>query len=252
MNHAHRARHASAPLRLGASVMLAIAWAGGAVFVLSLSYFLYCYQQRFGSTVAGGPLWRPVAADVLLFSAFALHHSLFARTRAKAWIGRRLPGALERSIYTWVASLVFIAICWWWQPVPGLLYRWESPWRPLAYTLQVSGIVLTFLGARALDVLDLAGIRALLRSRTGAAPVHVPLSTTGVFGIVRHPLYFGWALLVWGTADMTATRAIFASVSCAYVAMAIAWEERGLIETFGSDYEAYRRRVRWRMIPFVY
>ena len=51
---------------------------------------------------------------------------------------------------------------------------------------------------------------------------------------------------------MTATRAVFAVISCAYVAVAIAWEEAGLIETFGSDYEAYRRRVRWRMIPFVY
>ncbi|MEO8521288.1 MAG: isoprenylcysteine carboxylmethyltransferase family protein, partial [Acidobacteriota bacterium] len=72
------------------------------------------------------------------------------------------------------------------------------------------------------------------------------------FAIVRHPLYFGWALLVCGAPDMTATRAVFAAVSTAYVAVAIPWEERGLAEAFGDAYARYRRRVRWRMLPFVY
>ncbi|MEN3338011.1 MAG: methanethiol S-methyltransferase [Acidobacteriota bacterium] len=238
--------------RRSTRAMLAIAWVGGAVFVVSLAYFLYCYLGPFGWTAAGGSVLRPAAADGLLFSAFAFHHSFFARTHAKAWIADRIPAPLERSIYTWVASLAFIAVCALWQPVPGLLYRWPAGWRLVAHGVEGAGIVLTVFGARALDVLDLAGIRAVLRARTGAPPAHAPLSTTGVFRIVRHPLYFGWALFVWGAADMTATRAVFAGVSCAYVAVAIVWEERGLVDTFGGDYEEYRRRVRWRMIPFVY
>ena len=51
---------------------------------------------------------------------------------------------------------------------------------------------------------------------------------------------------------MTATRASFAVISTAYLALAIPWEERGLIETFGADYQAYRTKVRWRMLPGVY
>ena len=51
---------------------------------------------------------------------------------------------------------------------------------------------------------------------------------------------------------MTATRALFASSSTAYLALAIPWEERSLLQTFGRDYEAYRRKVRWRMIPGIY
>ena len=251
MEHAHGAgRAASAPRRPVNSLIAAVAWTGGGVFVASLVYFLYQYGWRFGVPAAGGSVLRPVAVNAVLFSAFALHHSLFARTGAKAWIRGFVPPMLERSIYTWLASLLFIGVCRGWRPVPGTLYAWEPPWHPIAYAIQFSGLVLTFLGARALDVLDLAGIRGVLRA--DAAPAHVPLSTTGVFGMVRHPLYFGWTLLVWGAADMTATRAAFAVISCAYVALAIVWEETGLIEAFGADYEAYRRRVRWRMIPFVY
>jgi protein-S-isoprenylcysteine O-methyltransferase Ste14 len=232
--------------------MSIVAWSGGALFVLSLGYFLYSYLFRFGPAVPPGPVLWPAAVDVLLFSAFALHHSVFARTPVKAWVRALVPPALERSIYTWLASLIFVATCWFWQPVPGQLYILEGPWRWTALAVQVAGIILTVLGSRALDVLDLAGIRPVLRARSGALPAHVPLSTTGVFGIVRHPLYFGWALLVLAAPDMTTTRAVFAVVSTAYIAIAISWEERGLVEAFGADYERYRLNVKWRMIPFLY
>jgi methanethiol S-methyltransferase len=228
----------------------AFAWAGGALFVLSLLYFLHSYLRRFGGPTGGGA--GAVTADILLFTAFALHHSVFARSGAKAWVRRIVPAALERSVYTWIASALFIAVCWFWQPVHGVFYRLEQPWRSAAYLVQGAGIVLTFLGSRALDVLDLAGIRQVLRQPDNGLPAHVPLSTTGVFGVVRHPLYFGWALLVCAAPDMTATRAVFALVSCLYLAVAIVWEERGLEEIFGAAYVQYRRRVRWRMIPFVY
>jgi protein-S-isoprenylcysteine O-methyltransferase Ste14 len=51
---------------------------------------------------------------------------------------------------------------------------------------------------------------------------------------------------------MTATRATFAVVSTIYLAAAIPWEERNLLETFGPEYEQYRRKVRWRMMPGIY
>jgi methanethiol S-methyltransferase len=245
-------RAAQPPQERSIRLMGIVAWSGAAIFVVSLAYFLYSYLYRFGRPVPDGPVLWPVVADCLLFSVFALHHSVFARTPVKAWMRAVAPPALERSIYTWLASLLFIVVCWVWQPVPGRLYELEGTWRRLAEAGQIAGIVVILLAARALDVLDLAGIRAVTRARTGAPPAHVPLSTSGVFGIVRHPLYFGWALLVLAAPDMTPTRAVFALVSTMYVAMAISWEERGLVETFGADYERYRRRVRWRMIPFLY
>ncbi len=51
---------------------------------------------------------------------------------------------------------------------------------------------------------------------------------------------------------MTGTRAAFAVISTAYLMLAIPLEERGLIETFGHDYDRYRQHVRSRMIPWVY
>jgi protein-S-isoprenylcysteine O-methyltransferase Ste14 len=227
---------------------IAVAWSGAAAFVGSLIFFLYAYLVRFAAAPPAGSRLRPVAIDLALFSLFALHHSLLARTPLKARVRQVVPPILERSLYTWIASLLFVLVCWQWQPVPGQLYSLDWPWRGLGYAVQAAGVVAILLGSRALDVLDLAGIRSVMRTR----PDQASLVSTGAFGLVRHPLYFGWTLLVAGAPDMTATRALFAVVSAGYCALAIPWEERGLSDVFGEAYDAYRRKVRWRMIPGVY
>ena len=103
--------------------------------------------------------------------------------------------------------------------------------------------------ARRLDVLDLAGVnQGFDRSTTRPAG----LVSDGVYGLVRHPIYLGWLLIVWLTPVMTGTRLVFAAVSTAYLVAAVPFEERGLRRLFGAEYDAYERRVRWRMLPFVY
>ena len=230
----------------------ALVWGGAATFAISLGWFLYEYLVSFGRAAGPGAVARPVVIDVGLFTLFALHHSLFARTSLKHRVQRAIPSHLERSLYTWIASLLFIITVAAWQPVPGTLYRVSGSWAWIGVAAQVAGFVLTFLGARAVDALDLAGVRPFLLRQGDEPPRHVPLTTSGVFGLVRHPLYFGWALFVFGATHMTATRFLFAVVSTAYIALAIPWEERSLVAAFGADYLAYRKKVRWRMVPGLY
>jgi methanethiol S-methyltransferase len=258
----------SPPRRLA----LVTAWTGAGIFAASLAWFVYGYLFRFGQPAPAGPLARPILINVLLFSAFALHHSVLARSGAKRVMHRLVPPELERSIYTWVASVLFLAVCTWWQPVPGVLYDLTGPWRFLGWTVQLAGLVLTIQASAALDVLDLAGVRAVARPagvRAVSPPAGVlgvahpastnrlerspsPLNTRGLYAFVRHPLYFAWTLFVFGAPTMTGTRAAFAIVSTAYLMIAIPWEERGLVASFGHQYEDYRRRVKTRMIPWLY
>ena len=231
---------------------LPFAWLGAATFTASLGAFLYSYLVRFARVESGSLQLRPILIDAALFSAFAAHHSLLARAGLKARMHRLIHPALERSLYTWTASVLFIAVCAAWRFVPGVAYRVPLPWAWCGYALQFAGVLLTMRATRHLDALDLAGVRPILTAVGSEVPRHVPLRTTGVFGFVRHPLYLGWALFVFGAPEMTMTRLVFALVSTAYVALAIPWEERGLIREFGTPYEEYKRRVRWRMIPGLY
>jgi protein-S-isoprenylcysteine O-methyltransferase Ste14 len=51
---------------------------------------------------------------------------------------------------------------------------------------------------------------------------------------------------------LTINRLIFAVISTAYLLIAIPWEERSLVATYGDRYREYQSRVRWRLIPGVW
>jgi hypothetical protein len=229
---------------------LVFAWCGAVVFAGSLLFFFYCYLVVFGRPAAGANQAWPIAIDAILFSVFALHHTAFARSAIKQRIAASLPAPIERSVYSWVASLLFLLVCAAWRGVPGELYRLTGPAAGIGYALQALAIGLTVRSSARLDVLDLAGVRPLLAT-TPDAP-GPDLVTTGLYGFVRHPLYFSWALLVFAAPHMTMTRFTFALLSTGYLAIAIPFEERSLVAAFGARYRDYQRSVRWRMIPGLY
>lgn len=231
---------------------LTFAWTSAAAFLASLLFFLYSYFVRFDDPGTPGAWVNPALVNLALFTAFALHHSLFARSGLKRRVAAAVSPALERTVYTLVSSVLFALVCWLWQGVPGTVYTLAAPWIWLAYGTVFAGLLITAQGARALDVLDLAGVRQVLNSRAPASRPPTPLRTDGLYGFVRHPVYFGWVLIVFGAPSMTLTRLSFAVISSLYLAVAVPFEERSLIETFGPDYASYRERVRWRMIPGIY
>jgi len=235
------------PTRPGSQLVVAVA--GALVFVGSLVYFLARYAWGMDGAPTG-PVWPAVLFNVALFTIFALHHSILARTPAKAWVTRVSPPALERSLYTWVASLLFIAVCRYWQPISGVLWDVQGSGRTVMRIGQLAAAIFVFMSARRLDVLDLAGVRQVLnRGRNSATH---GLYVRGPYGLVRHPIYLGWILFVSLAPTMNGTRLLFALVSSAYLFVAVPFEERDLRKTFGDAYDQYSKRVRWKIVPYVH
>jgi protein-S-isoprenylcysteine O-methyltransferase Ste14 len=239
----------STPARSHDGPRTAAALAGAALFAASLIYAGVVYVVRFADA-SGSTADRPraIVVDVALFTLFAIHHSVFARTGVKAWIARTAP-RLERTIYVVVASVLFIGAMAAWQRVPGVVWRVGSPVSLLLIGVQIAGVVLTLVAARELDVFALAGVRQAIGRETDRPAV---LVRTGTYGFVRHPVYFAWLLMVWPSPLFTGSRALFAVVSTAYLVLAVPIEERTLRRTFGPAYDDYARTVRWRMVPVVY
>jgi protein-S-isoprenylcysteine O-methyltransferase Ste14 len=169
-----------------------------------------------------------------------------ARTGAKARLTRMLPADLERAVYVWIASVLFLAVCWLWQPLPGVIWSTRGVPHWILLAIQILGVALTLRAARIVGVWELAGVKQPDHTKA------IEFNATGPFGIVRHPIYLGWLLIVFATPVMTTGQLLFAVISTAYLVAAIPWEERSLLEAFPEKYGAYQRSMRWKLIPGVW
>ena len=232
----------------------AFAWAGGALFVAALVYFLFSYSITFGEIVEGKAAPGAIAFNLVLFSAFALHHSIFARDAVRAFVRRMVFAPLERSVYVWVASLMLIGVCYAWRPVAGVAWQIPSPWNWAMVPVQLVGVWLTLRATAVIDGLELAGLRQVLdpNSQPPTPNSQMEFKTDGPYGWVRHPIYLGWILLVFAVGTMTMTRLVFAAISSLYIVIAIPFEERTLRAHAGGGYENYMKRVPWKLIPYVF
>ena len=249
-----------------------LAQGGLLFFAYSLIYFAYRYASTFGRDVGGPIAPRVVVADVVLFSLFALHHSLFARDAFRKLV-TRIVGALERSFYVWIASALFIAVCALWRPVAGAAWRVTEPaavW--LIAAAQLVGVWLALRSASLIDIRELSGLKQIDSDArrvqkdppscpdTGGRVLSDPpevsdtpeFKTRGPYGWVRHPIYSGWFLMVFAVPDMTMTRLVFAITSSAYLLIAIPFEERSLRRSSRGAYDRYTRQVPWKLVPRVF
>ena len=112
---------------------------GAGLFVLALSYFIYCYWLVFG-TPAEGPLQTGVVVwNVVLFSVFALHHTVFARERIRRAVASDV-GASRAIVLRVDRKPLFIAVCKLWLPVPGIVWDMNSALTVALLFLQLAGI----------------------------------------------------------------------------------------------------------------
>jgi methanethiol S-methyltransferase len=228
--------------------------------VLAFAYSLLAYAA-FGASLAwllaflagvpgiapGEALMPPAEAvllNLLLLGGFALQHSLMARPGFKRRWTRLVPVPLERSTYVLVSSVVTFLLCWWWQPLPGILWSAESlPARVLGWSGFALGLVVLLAASFHIDHFELLGLRqtwALLRRRASRPP---PFLVRGLYRLVRHPIYTGWLLLFWCTPTMPTGQLMLAVGMTAYVLVAMRLEERDLVAEHGQHYRAYRQAV---------
>jgi methanethiol S-methyltransferase len=229
----------------------AFVWSGGAMFVLSLAVCAWTYLVSWSGAVdpaisgaRGWPL-AAIAVDAALLTIFAAHHSVFARDRVKRAMTAFIPERLLRSTYVWIASLLLIAVCAAWQSAGGTVYRAGGAIAVAHAVIQIVGVVFIARAVARIDGLELAGIRPPGTTSAG-------LQIVGPYRLVRHPLYLGWVLAVFGAAHMTADRLLFAILTSFYLVIAVPWEERALLKSFGEEYARYQRQVRWRILPYLY
>lgn len=120
---------------------------------------------------------------------------------------------------------------------------WNTTTRIVGFLLGAAGLVLAFAGLFALG----PNLSALPHPKAGAQMVE-----SGVYRVVRHPIYSGLIVgaVGWALLTLSGPTLIYAAVLFVFFDLKSRREERWLLRTF-PGYAAYRARVH-KLIPFVY
>lgn len=172
-------------------------------------------------------------AYALAWIAFGLSHSGLA--------GRNLGGRWSRIVYNIVAIAGFLAV--------GAVGQWALGGEP-AFALSgwakaglgavhLAGWAVLLFSARYYDLGRLGGLTQL---RHPDRPGDEGLRLDGPHAWVRHPLYGGAFLILWGAAmaPLGLATAVWGSL---YLLIGTACEERRLLGRYGEDYARYRATV---------
>lgn len=87
----------------------------------------------------------------------------------------------------------------------------------------------------------------------GFLPAQRGLVVAGPYRIVRHPIYFGYLIGHIGLLLANFSWRNAAVLALLYVAQVVRiLREESMLAASDTDYRGYQRRVRWRLLPFVF
>jgi len=223
---------------------------------LAYAFFLLTFVALIGFVAGGnlsplsvdrGEAVSPLVAsiwDLGLIALFGLQHSVMARPGFKDRWTKLVPASLERSIFVVAASAALWIMYLLWKPVPLVVWSVEQP--ALAGVLWAVfglGWLIVLASTFLIDHFELFGLRQALAFARKRAPRDPAFVTPFLYRIVRHPLYAGFLLAFWANPRMTVGHFVFAAGMTAYVLVAIVYEERDLVATFGDSYRRYQADV---------
>lgn len=117
-----------------------------------------------------------------------------------------------------------------------------------SFGIQALGFAVLIAALARYDLGRFSGVTQLFTGERVSAVSNEPLQSGGLNQWVRHPLYTGAFLLLWGGAinSFELWTAIWGTV---YLVIGTGFEERKLISIYGDDYRRYQQQVP-RYFPF--
>jgi protein-S-isoprenylcysteine O-methyltransferase Ste14 len=127
---------------------------------------------------------------------------------------------------------------------------WPSSLEPLAYAiggvLVAVGVGMLVAGSGALA--QVSAVTPFPAPRTGS-----DMQTSGIYRLVRHPMYGGGILIAlgWSTIFATVAGLVLTLALAVFAGLKAQLEEAWLEQTF-AGYAEYRRHTRRKLVPFVW
>jgi len=200
---------------------------------------------------------------ILIFLAFALIHSItvtmWFKDLCRRALGETFMRVWYRFLYSSVSATTAFAAIYLINQVPDRVL-WQGPlwFRLTMHAIQIAGIVFGVQTFQYLDKWEFMGFRQVWRSLkkkevAGSLEglTQKELVTTGVYGIVRHPLYAAGIIIFTFSPHITVNGLTITVLADLYFLFGMFIEERRFVRICGDQYREYMKRVP-RMVPNIF
>ena len=187
-------------------------------------------------------------AFIAVFAASTMIPSLYLAAKNPAALERRMqagPAAETRPLQKLIISFAFVSLG---ATIVVSALDFRFGWSSVPAAISVIGDVLVALGL---------GISMIVTIQNGYAAANVKvesgqdLVSTGLYGVVRHPMYFGNVVLMIGIPLALGSYwgLLFVIPGLAVLATRILDEEKVLTQQL-AGYRDYAQRVHYRLVPY--
>lgn len=203
----------------------------------------------FGMSRSLGTVDWPFAGFVnaLLIVQFPIVHSMLLTPKGNAHLSRLLPTAhaptLATSTYAIIASLQLFALFALWTP-SGIIWWQAQGWALFALCTAYAASWLLLMKASFDAGAEVqSGALGWLSLLQNKKPVFPDMPTTGLFRVIRQPIYVAFALTLWTVPIWTPDQLALALSLTAYCLAAPRLKERRFAKRYGERFQAYQNTV---------
>jgi protein-S-isoprenylcysteine O-methyltransferase Ste14 len=200
---------------------------------------------------------------ILIFLAFALIHSItvtmWFKDLCRRLFGETFMRVWYRFLYTSVSGITaFVAVSLINQVPDRVLWQGPLWFRLIMHAIQIAGVLFGVRAFQYLDKWEFLGFRQVWRylarkevSGSLEGLTQKELVTTGVYGIVRHPLYVAGIIIFTFSPHITVNGLTITVLADLYFLFGMVIEERRFVRIFGEQYREYMKKVP-RMVPRIF
>lgn len=228
-------------------IALAYALACHGLFALGVGGMMlnlfFGMQLGIGPTGAGAVVWNS-----LLVAQFVVLHSWLlspaGRKVLRAFVAKRLGGLLDTTVFAALSSAQVGLLFCLWSPLSSATVTLTGGawWLSLGAYLGASLMLLVSMSEAGLGVqLGYTGWTALWRGDRPRYPRD--FASTGLHGLIRHPIYLSFALLLWLGPVWSLDKLLLAVPLSLYCFMGPRRKEARYLARYGETYADYLART---------
>jgi len=201
------------------------------------------------------PWYYAISLTACIFAGFAFVHSFCVAENVKRLVARVMGVTFVQAFYrllysTFGFATTLLAVYLVTLIPDSEIFRSPHWLRWPMRGIQAFGLLIGAASFRVFDVGEFLGIRQAARHLKGLKPAGDMegltgnrLVTSGLYGVVRNPMYLGGILIFTFQPVITRNWLVVSALADAYFIFGALAEERRMLMRFGEEYRLYRERV---------